>query len=160
MFLDALMLFDPAGTAITATATSTNVYDAGADRDLGSGSPKLDILVLVQQAFAAAGAATLQVSLQGAVDNGSGAAGTYYDFVMTGVLPKANLTLGRALLRTAMPLNQPAASNTDFPARFYRLNYTVATGPFTAGTVEAAVILSDGRQDNVGYASGFSTANI
>lgn len=47
---------------------------------------------------------------------------------------------------------------TEAPAnipRFYRLNYVVATGPFTAGTIEAFLtdqVLSDNQ---VGYQRNF-----
>lgn len=168
MFLDGLMLFDPANTAITVSAASVNVFDAGAtnlqnptgnqSRDLGAGDEILSVFAIIQQAFAAAGAATLQASIQGAPDN-AGAPGAFFDMMMTGVLPKANLTLGRELLRTPLPMNTPAASNTDFPPRFYRLNYTVATGPFTAGQVESGLTTAKSRQASFAYAAGFAPQN-
>lgn len=171
MILDALETFDPAGTAITVTAVSTNVLDMGIinaqqpggnqQRDIGpsySGWDSLDILIQIGTTFTAAGAATLQVSIQAAVDAGGGGSaqtpGTFYDQVMGGVIPVANLISGRELLRTPIPRWNVAASNVNTRPRFYRLNYTVATGPMTAGTVLSTVVGSSGRQDNHPYISG------
>lgn len=172
MIFDALELFDPAGTTITSTATSTNILDVGLldaaqpaignqQRDIGpsyTGNDSLDIFVQVQTTFNATGSATLQVSIQAAVDAGTTATnqvpGTWYDQVMTGALPVANLTAGREILRTPVPRWSVCAANTTTRPRFYRLNYTVATGPMTAGKVEAALVPSGGRQDNHAYPSG------
>src|SRR6185312_15492509 len=108
--------------------------------------------------FTAGGAATLQVSIQAAVDAGGGGSaqtpGTFYDQVMTGALPVANLTAGREILRTPIPRWQVCAANVNTRPRFYRLNYTVATGPMTAGAVLSTVVGSSGRQDNHPYISG------
>lgn len=166
MILDALMLFDPAGSAITVTRVSTNVFDVGINnaqqptgnqqRDIGPayvGNDSLDIFVQVQTAFTAGGAATLQTSIQAAVDN-AGSPGTFYDLVMTGAIPVANLTAGREVLRTPVPRWSIAMSNTTTRPRFYRLNYTVATGPMLTGAVEAVLLASGGRQDNHQYVSG------
>lgn len=171
MILDSLEAFDPAGTAITVTAVSTNVLDMGIinaqqpggnqQRDVGpsyTGWDSLDILIQIGTTFTAAGAATLQVSIQAAVDAGGGGAaqtpGTFYDQVLTSALPVANLTTGREILRTPIPRWSVCASNVTTRPRFYRLNYTVATGPMTAGTVLATIVGSSGRQDNHAYISG------
>ena len=172
MIFDALELFDPAGTTITSTATSTNILDVGIldaaqpgigkqQRDVGpsyTGWDSLDIFVQIQTTFTATGSATLQVAIQAAVDAGATASaqtpGTWYDQVMTGALPVANLTAGREILRTPVPRWSVCASNVTTRPRFYRLNYTVATGPMTAGAIEAALVSSGGRQDNHAYPSG------
>lgn len=171
MILDALETFDPAGTAITVTAVSTNVLDMGIinaqqpggnqQRDVGpsySGWDSLDVLVQIGTTFTAAGAATLQVSIQAAVDAGGGGAaqtpGTFYDQMMTGILPVANLTTGREIIRCPIPRWSAVASNVATRPRFYRLNYTVATGPMTAGNVLSTIVGSSGRQDNYQYISG------
>lgn len=176
MILDALEAFDPAGTAITTTADSTNILDAGLlnaqepgqgttfglqQRDLGpsySGDDSLDILVQIQTTFTATGSATLQVSIKAAVDAGATASaqtpGTFYDQVMTGALPVANLTSGREILRTPIPRWQVCAANVNTRPRFYKLTYTVATGPMTAGAVQAGLVSSKGRQDAHAYPSG------
>ena len=172
MIFDALELFDPAGTTITSTATSTNILDVGIlnaaqpgigkqQRDVGpsyTGWDSLDIFVQIQTTFTATGSATLQVAIQAAVDAGATASaqtpGTWYDQVMTGALPVANLTAGREILRTPVPRWSVCASNVNTRPRFYRLNYTVATGPMTAGAIEAVLVSSGGRQDNHAYPSG------
>jgi hypothetical protein len=166
MIFDALELFDPAGTAITVTAVSTNVLDVGItgaqqptgnqQRDIGPayvGFDSLDVFVLIVAAFTAAGAATMQVSIQAAVDN-AGVPGTYYDQVMTGAIPVANLIAGRDVLRTPVPRWAVAISNVNTRPRFYRLNYTIATGPMTAGTMFSGLVSSSGRQDAHSYPSG------
>ena len=150
MILDALLVFDPSGTAITTSATSTNILDLGAQRDLGVGSPALDVEIAIQQAFAAAGAATLNVQIQSSVDNA-----TWSTLVESSPMPVANLTLARRILRLSLPADQPTL--TAGIGRYLRLNYVVANGPFTAGQVVAALVLN--RPAATAYASGFSAAN-
>lgn len=172
MILDALEIFDPAGTAITATATSTNQLDVGLlnaaqpgignqQRDIGPayvGVDSLDILVQIGTTFTSTTTSTLQVSIQAAVDAGATASaqtpGTFYDQVMTGALPVANLTAGREILRTPVPRWSVVASNVNTRPRFYRLNYTVGVASFSAGTIMAALVSSGGRQDNYQYPTG------
>ncbi len=176
MILDALEVFDPAGTALTVTATSTNVIDVGLlnaqepgqgttfglqQRDIGPayvGDDSLDIFVQIQTTFTSTGSATLQVSIQAAVDAGATASaqtpGTFYDQVMTGALPVANLIAGREVLRTPVPRWQVCAAGVTTRPRFYRLNYTIAVAPMASGAVEAVLVSSGGRQDNHQYPSG------
>lgn len=125
--------------AITATAVSTNVVDAGATknaaigRDLGAGTP-LYLFVNVSQSFTASGAATLQVTLQDSADNA-----TFADVASIGPLSLAQLTAGKGF-------------NVGFPVptrRYTRINYTVSTGPMTAGVVSAHVV--DGVIYNFSY---------
>lgn len=156
MILDKLLEFDPAGTAITATATSTNILDMLQARDMGIGdhagaTPKL--LVACQQTFTAAGAATLNIQFQSAPDNGSGAPGTWTTAAESSALPLASLVAGLHLFDISLPHRQAGAA---IP-RFYRLNYVVATGPMTAGTVQSELVL--GRDNTPAYPSGFTVAN-
>lgn len=116
--------------AITATAVSTNVVDAGATknpaigRDLGAGTP-LYLFLNVSQTFTAAGAATLQATLQDSADNA-----TFADVASLGPFSLAQLTSGKAFW-VGLPI----------PTRRYtRVNYTVATGPMTAGIVSAHIV--------------------
>lgn len=116
--------------AVTVTAVSTNVVDAGATknanlgRDLGAGTP-LWLYVNVGTAFTAAGAATLVVSLQDSADNV-----TFADVAQSGAIPVASLTAGKAI-----QLGFPVPTR-----RYTRVNYTVATGPMTAGTISAHLV--------------------
>jgi hypothetical protein len=158
MMIDGLLIFDPAATLITVTAPSTNVLDLGVGRDLAPGGPVLDVFGMVNTTMTAAGAATLQASIQGAPDNG-GVPGTWVDLMMTGLLPVANLVAGVEFLRTPLPYLNPAMAGNTKLMRFLRLNYTVATGPFTAGAVYTALIPHGGRQNNIPYGSGFNPFN-
>lgn len=159
MILDKLLQFDD-NVAITVTRASTNILDLLQDRDLGIGGHVLSILCEVGTAFTAGGAATLVTAIQGAIDDGTGNPGTWYDLVDTPAVAVAALTAGAEVLRVPLPLNQPANPNaTNTPPRFLRLNYTVATGPMTAGTIKAYLIDHAGRQANYQYPSGFNAAN-
>jgi hypothetical protein len=150
MTIDALLLFDPSGTSITTSAASTNVLDLGTPRDLGIGDPKPKIEIVIQQTFTAAGAATLNVQVQSSVDNV-----TWSTLAESSPIAVANLTQGRQLLRIDLPADQPA--QTAGIGRYLRLNYVVATGPFTAGQVLSALVLD--RPSTPTYASGFNAAN-
>lgn len=115
---------------ITATAVSTNVVDAGATknaaigRDLGAGT-QLFLYVNVSTTMTAAGAATLTVALQDSADNA-----TFADIAVSGPIPVAQLVAGKQV-QLALPT----------PTRRYtRVNYTVATGPMTAGAISAHLV--------------------
>lgn len=125
--------------AVTATAVSTNVVDAGATknpaigRDLGAGT-SLFLFLAISQAFAAAGAATLTATLQDSADNT-----TFADVASIGPLSIAQLAAGQSKW-VGFPI----------PTRRYtRVNYTVATGPFTAGIISAHIV--DGANFNFNY---------
>lgn len=159
MILDSNLTFDPTGTAITATAASTNIIDLVNQRDLGIGdNPALKVLVVPGATFTAGGAATLTIQFQGAPDNGSGAPGTYLTYAETAALSIAQLnTLASTMNNDLFPLDVPGRPPGAPLPRFYRLNYVVATGPFTAGTLQAYMLI--GRDDIVFYPSGFTVAN-
>ena len=109
--------------AVTATAVSTNYRDQGAAGDKAI-NPRPELVFLVTEAFTAAGAATLTISLQ-TDDNSSFSSAT--EVTLTSAIPKATLVAGyRFKVRLPLDLEQ-----------YYRLNYTVATGPFTAGKISA-----------------------
>ena len=150
MTIDALLLFDPTGTSITVSAPSTNILDLGSQRDLGIGDPKLEVEIVVQQSFAALGAATLNVQIQSSVDNV-----TWSTLAESSPIAVAALTQGRQILRIDLPADQPA--QTAGIGRYLRLYYAVATGPFTAGQVLSALVLN--RPSTPAYASGFNPAN-
>lgn len=128
--------------AITATAVSTNVIDAGATRnpaigrDLGAGTP-LYLFLNVSQTFTAAGAGTLTATLQDSADNV-----TFADVASLGPFTLAQLTAGRGFY-VGLPI----------PTRRYtRVNYPVGTGPMTAGVVSAHIV--DGANYNIAYPDG------
>lgn len=125
---------------LTVTAVSTKSIDTqSALRNLGSGE-EIDLVVAVPVAMTAGGAATLTVSLQDSADNT-----TFADVVLGPAIPVASLVAGFEALRITLPRTL---------RRYIAMNYTVATGPMTAGTITA--YLTDDRQDNVGRPSGFT----
>jgi hypothetical protein len=147
VILDKLLELDPANTAITATANSTNTIDLGAGRDLAP-SEKLSLYIALLQTFTAAGAATLTVQILGSVDNS-----TFTVYAQTDAIPKANLVAG-GKIEVPFPYIPPHAAGLP---RYFKLNYVVATGPFTAGQVQANLVLD--RQGNIAYAPGIVVTN-
>lgn len=149
--LDANLFFDPfPGTAITATGYSANKIDFGVARDVGAGiKGPLEIHVQVRAAFTAAGAATLQIELHGSAANI-----VYSEFLVSPVYTKANLTAKRGLFRYRFPVNQ---LNIPIPpCEYYRLKYTVATGPFTAGTLVAWIVAGGDRDMRQEYPNNYT----
>lgn len=122
------------GQAITATANSTNVLDLGNTSRSDEGAPTI-LLAQVEEAFTAAGAATLTVTLE-TDDNESFSSATV--LLSTAAIPKATLVRGYQLPISFLPANVE---------RYIRLVYTVATGPMTAGKINAGIVLA--RQTNV-----------
>lgn len=116
--------------AITATAASTNIIDLSLDRDIGKGEP-VPILVQVTTTFTAAGAATLTVDLE-TDDNSSFSSAT--NLWTSGAIGKATLVAGYKFLIHYMPRANE---------QYLRLNYTVATGPMTAGKIQACIASED-----------------
>ena len=169
MILDALTQLS-SGQAVTVTAPSTGVYDTAGvgvgnavnmifgvqntvfGEDIGTGGANAEgpqLAVQVGTAFTAGGSATLQVQFQGAIDNGSNQPGTWQTLEQTDAIAVALLTPGRFLMRNSVPERYPGQG---FP-RFYRYNYVVATGPMTAGTLNANIIT--GIDSLPEYPSGF-----
>ena len=157
MILDSLLMFSTpaAPQAITVTAPSTNIIDLLNPRDLGIGdNPALKLACLVTTALIG-NAGTLTVQFQGAPDNGSGAPGTYVTYAESRAYAIADLIIGAKLLPIDVPHRDPSLTTT-FP-RFYRLNYVVGAGPFTAGAVVAGLVLD--RQDSAQYPAGLTISN-
>lgn len=153
MILDQFLQLDPAATAITVTAASTNVIDLSNARDLAIGdafeSP--EVVLTITTAFTAAGAATLRVQWQGSTDNI-----TFTTFCQTDDIPKANLTAGTVIKLRASPTPPHAVG---LP-RYHRLNYVVSTGPFTAGKLQADFVPVAQQNNNPpAYPPGVTVAN-
>ena len=134
MILDKQNLFSD-DQAITVTANSTNVIDLGA-ADKGPGTP-LEIYIQATEAFTAAGAATLTVSLTTDDNASMSSATTLYTSAAIG---KADLVAGYVVPIRALPTGAE---------QYLRLTYTVATGPMTAGKITAGIVLD--RQENVNF---------
>lgn len=129
MILDKLLMFSEA-QAVTASAASTDVIDLGPidgnRRDIGVGYP-LELFVTVNTTAAAAGAATLNISLQTSPDNS-----TWTTLASSGDLALSALTAGKRVVSQKVPQGVQ---------RYLRLNYTVGTGPLTAGAFTAGINL-------------------
>ncbi len=151
MILDASLAFDgPGWQAITATRDSTNVIDLSVQRDMAPGTPMY--LVLISDGlFAAAGAATCSIAFRGSIDNA-----TYFTYSQGTVLSIAQMNAGGYFLPITIP--RPLATASMPVPRYYKIAYTVATGPFTAGAVQAYLALS--RDDIIAYPSGYSNTYI
>ena len=114
--------------AITVTAPSTDVIDAGATksasigRDIGSGEP---LYLEVSVASTMTGAGTLTIALQDSADNSS-----FADVLALPAIAVAALTAGKTYY---LPL--PAGMR-----RYIRANYTITGGPFTGGTLNAQIV--------------------
>ena len=143
MIIDKSLQFDCA-SAITVTAPSVNTIDLGSNRDIGiDGDPALSVFCSVMTAFAAAGAATMNVQFQTSADNA-----TWTTLIQSDALAVASLTAGTEVLKTKVPMGC---------LRYLRLIYVVSTGPMTAGAITSQIVLD--RQANPAYASGFTVSN-
>lgn len=163
MILDANLAFSSAQSLITnASTASTNVLDLatgvctssasypitpnltfgtatvfGEDLGIGSGIvPKFSISLLTT--FLTASAATLNVAIQGAVDNGGGtiAGLTWTTYDETGPIAAAQL-----LLNTSIRMWWPHRIVGAALPRFIRLLYQLpAATSFTAGSINLAIL--------------------
>jgi len=119
--------------ALTVTAVSEKWIDFSAYRDIGEGAQSVEVFIAVDEAADAAGAATLTITLE-CDDNSSFTSAT--TLATTAAIGKASLVIG---------YNPPPLHGLKIPSgceRFLRLNYTVATGPLTAGKVTAGLVLA------------------
>jgi hypothetical protein len=132
--------------AITATAASTNYIDRGAagtpyggeqalTYDAGAGG-RVPFTCMVTTAFTAAGAATLTADLE-VDDNTSFSSAT--TVLTSGAIGKALLVPGYNMFAG---LDLP----TGITERYWRVNFTVATGPMTAGNIYCGI--DGGRRTN------------
>lgn len=153
-FFDQTLLLSSA-QAITSTAASTNIYDvtgygagvaplmsfgnaAKAQFDIGlaDGVAVPYLMMSIGTTFTTSNGATLQVQIQAAVDN-SNSPGSYTTIVETDAFAVTPLKAGATLL---IPI-PPVTLGESLP-RFYRVNYLVGTGIFTAGTVTSVILLN------------------
>ncbi|TCD18167.1 hypothetical protein E0D81_12660 [Lelliottia amnigena] len=129
MILDKLLMFSEK-QAVTTTAASTDVIELGpidgTRRDIGVGEP-LEFWATVDTTATASGAATLNVQLQTSPDNSTWT--TIYD---SGALALAALTAGKRLFSAKVPAGVQ---------KYLRVNYTVGTGPLTAGAFTSGINL-------------------
>ncbi|EPM1357917.1 Bbp16 family capsid cement protein [Klebsiella pneumoniae] len=133
MYLDKQAEFSDS-QAVTATAISTNVMDLNtafnynAGVDIGTGED-VYLVVQVDAAAAAAGAATVQVTLESSAAAGLTSSTVHFtsaNYALT------DLTAGKTLFSVKLP------SGTYL--RYLGVRYTVGTGPLTAGSFSAFLV--------------------
>ena len=126
MYVDAQIQFSDA-QAVTASAASTNVYDAGSARDLGVGE-ELYLVSQLQTAMTDAGSdSTVTVTIE-TDDNEAFSSATTIQTV--GTFPATSAAGTRFVARL-----QPDAGYE----RYIRVQYTVANGDLTTGSFDTFV---------------------
>ena len=154
----------------TGTQAASNIIDlgvaglpssanGGGARDIAVGDdPMLKLSAICPVAFT--GGTSLQLQLQGAPDNGSGAPGTYTTMWTSPAYAEASIIAGAQLANIDVP--RPVAGQA-LP-RFLKLNY-ISVGTHSAGTIEAQIVID--RFDQIvgtsgalsGYQAGITIAN-
>ncbi len=133
MYIDKFLKVSDAQT-VTASAASTDVIDFGQGNPNTGMNDLTKMVITVDEGATAAGAATITFAVQDSADNA-----TWADVVATGATPKAALGAGQQVV-----LPMPTRLR-----RYCRVNYTVGTGPLTAGKFSAQVVT--GVQQNTPY---------
>jgi hypothetical protein len=147
---DALLQLS-AAQAVTVTAVSTNTIDLGSNRDVGVGED-LYMVINTDVAAVAAGAATVQFQ----VITSAAAALTAPNVIsQTDLIPKTDLTVGRKPI--VLCINPAVLNALPLGQRYLGVQYTVGTGPLTAGSFTAFITDSD-VSVNKNYPSGFTVA--
>ena len=137
------------GQAVTATAISTNVIDhnpanKNATIDIGTGED-VYLVVQIDQAATAAGAATVAITLESSAAAGLTSPTVHFT---SATYALADLTAGKELIKVKLP-------SGDYK-RFLGVRYTVGTGPLTAGQFSAFLVKD--IQTKQQYKSGFTVA--
>lgn len=148
MMTDALLQLSSA-QVVTASAVSTNTIDLSQARDVGPGED-LFVVFSVDETATAAGAATVNFQI---ISSAAAALTSPTVLSQTDAIGKAELTVGRAPI--VLRIAQTILAAQPIGQRYLGVQYTVATGPLTAGKFSAAVTDTD---VSVGknYASGFT----
>lgn len=149
MMLDAQLQLSSA-QAVTASAVSTNTIDLSQNRDLASGDT-LVALFTVDSTVTAAGAATVNFQI---VSSASGNLSSPTILAQSGPIPKADLTAGRAPF--SVGLAQNASLAISLGQRYIGVQYTVGTGPLTAGSFTCC-LTTDTNIPKI-YPSGYTVA--
>jgi hypothetical protein len=184
MILDALLTFTGTGNGATGAPASTQWTDApttgtqiastivdlgvtsaipssangGGARDIAIGDePALKLSVMCTVAFTVG--TSLQIELDGAPDNGSGAPGSYTTMWQSQAIAEANLVVGQ-LCNIDLPRIVPG----QVLPRYLRLRY-ITVGTHSTGQVEAQIVIDEINQivgttgALSGYPAGVTVAN-
>lgn len=171
MFLDTTLLFNSYATPVAVTVTGdSSIIDLtgagvgvapamvggtsgtiGVDVGAGDGVAIPSVNVTVGTTFVGTGNTTMSIAVKAApqVSGTNNAEGTYTTLTVTQAIPVANLTAGASI---NIPIPPIVLATGELPPRFYKLAYTVANGPFTAGKLSAAIALN---QPNIAEGSQF-----
>jgi hypothetical protein len=131
--------------AVTNSQASTNYIDLGSVRDIGAGAP-IEVFAVMTATALSAGSSTLVAAIE--TDTQSSFA-TRVTLSQTPAMAKASLVAGYEFLQMKLPQGVQ---------RYLRLNFTVATADFTAGTIRAGLILD--RHAQAHYASGLNVSGF
>ncbi len=136
-----------------------NSASGGGARDLGIGDkPSLKLSAIATVAFT--GGTSLQIELQGAPDNGSGAPGSYTVMWLGPVFPEATMVAGCQLANVDLP----RVIFEQVLPRYLKLTF-ISVGTHSLGQVEAQIVID--RDDQIigtsgarsGYPAGVNVAN-
>lgn len=140
-----------AAQAVTSTAVSTNTIDLSVARDVGAGE-ELHIVVTVDTTATAAGAATVNFQV---ITSAAANLGSPNVIGETGAVAISELPAGRRPI--VLPLPRSLLTSLPLGQRYLGLQYTVATGPLTAGAFTANVVI-DPQDIGKNYPIGFTVA--
>lgn len=151
MILDKTLMFEEAlaiaGLSVAATA-STNVIDLSVNRDIGI-SKSMGLGITVGTAFTSGGAGTLNWALQSSADNS-----TYYTIAQgPTTIALADLTAGMVIANLWTTIRSPTQRRQGLSVRYLRCLWTVGTAVFTAGTLNAMLLLD--MQDWLAYPNNY-----
>ena len=155
----------------TGTQAASNVVDfgvasgvpssanGGGARDIGVGDdPAMKLSAIVTTAIT--GGTSLQLQLQGCIDNGSGGVGTATTMWTSAAYAEASLVAGAQLAN----IDVPRVITGQVLPRFLKLNF-ISVGTHSAGAIQCNIVLD--RDDQVlgtagvynGYVAGVTVAN-
>jgi hypothetical protein len=145
MIIDAQNQFS-AAQAVTTTAVSTNVIDLSQAREVFAGK-EVEIAFSVDVAALAVGAATVNFQV---ITSTASTMTSPTIVTQTDAIPKASLTQ-----YARFTVGVPSAFINNLGQRYFAVQYTIGSGPLTAGSFTASVV-ADWADVPKYYASGYA----